>query len=342
MPSVDTAAVSTLIEKADIVTPMTIRAGVRTGLFDTLVDGPRDADGIAAALGGDRRAVQVTVDHLVHEDLLAVDDGLYALTPLGRLLTAENQQLGVRDLFDTSTLVGRNEISLTDFHYTVLTGRPASEARSGLTLWQEIDGARAGDDAQDGIDAFEWDEPGFAAELILRSDVWQTATNVVDLGGNTGSLLLALLRRHAHLHGTVLDFPVFVERAVHRATQRGLGDRLRGEGGSFFDPLPTGFDVYLLSAVLADWNDDDAITILRRAAEAAGPHGRVVVAEVHLIAGDNLAPATSVAVRIEGSVTRPDRSPADVASLIERAGLKIVDDDTSADDRSLFVAAVPS
>ncbi|GGF97850.1 hypothetical protein GCM10007304_09730 [Rhodococcoides trifolii] len=333
---VDTALVSELIGKADIVTPMTIRAGVRTGLFDALAAGPRDAVAVTCAIGGDRRGVQVALDHLVHEGLIDADTTgtsltTYSLTPLGRLLTAEHHELGVRDLLDTSTLVGRNEVALTDFHHTVLTGRPASEASTGRTLWQEID------DEEGCVDAFEWDEPGFAAESVLGSDVWNDVETVVDLGGNTGSLLLALLTRYPHLRGTVLDFPVFADRARTRAVERGLGDRLRGAHGSFFDPLPVGHDVYLLSAVLADWNDDDATAILRRAAEAAGDHGLVVVAEVHLIADGTLAPTTSVAVRIEGSVTRPDRTADDVAELIRRAGLQIESSDTSAADRSLFI-----
>jgi hypothetical protein len=341
---VDTALVSELIAKADIVTPMTIRAGVRTGVFDALAAGPRDAVAITCAVGGDRRGVQVALDHLVHEGLIEADNGpidtdetspsltLYSLTPLGRLLTAEHHELGVRDLLDTTTLVGRNEVALTNFHHTVLTGRPASEASSGRTLWQEID------DADENVDAFEWDEPGFAAEAVLESDVWNDVDTVVDLGGNTGSLLLALLTRYPHLHGAVLDFPVFADRAHARAVDRGLGDRLHGVHGSFFDPLPTGHDVYLLSAILADWNDDDAVAILRRAAEAAGDHGRVVIAEVHLIADGTLAPTTSVAVRIEGSVTRPDRTAEEVADLVRTAGLHIESSDTSAADRSLFIA----
>lgn len=330
--SVDMSLVSELVRKADLVTPMTIRAAVRTGLVDALASGEVTPAVAAALIGGDPRAVTVVLAHLYTEGLVTREDEAYSLTTLGRLLTEGNAELGLRDLMDSSTVVGRNESALTDLHHTILTGRPASEFASGHTLWEELDA--------DSVDpsVFDWKEPGFAAELILESAVWAGARTVLDLGGNTGSLMLALLASHPHLAGAVLDFPVFTSRALTRAAEAGLGDRLHTEAGSFFDALPSGYDVYLLSAVLADWNDDDAVTILRRAAEAAGPNGVVVVAEVHLASQGTLAPITSVAVRLEASVTRPDRRAGEVAALIERAGLVVVDADTARADRSLFVA----
>jgi hypothetical protein len=58
---------------------------------------------------------------------------------------------------------------------------------------------------------------------------------------------------------------------------------------SFFEPLPAGADVYVLSAILHDWPDVEAATILRRCAEAVSPAGRVLVAEQVLDSGDDLA-----------------------------------------------------
>jgi hypothetical protein len=48
-------------------------------------------------------------------------------------------------------------------------------------------------------------------------------------------------------------------------------------GQSFFDPLPAGCDLYLLKNVLADWPDPEAKLILKGCADAARPHGRIVI-----------------------------------------------------------------
>jgi hypothetical protein len=58
-----------------------------------------------------------------------------------------------------------------------------------------------------------------------------------------------------------------------------LGDRAEVTGGSFFDPLPTGGDAYLLFDVLHDWDDEQAHRILARCVEAMPEHGRLLVIE---------------------------------------------------------------
>jgi hypothetical protein len=56
-----------------------------------------------------------------------------------------------------------------------------------------------------------------------------------------------------------------------------VANRASAIAQSFFDPLPAGKDLYLIKNVLADWPDPEARAILSRCAEAARPHGRVVV-----------------------------------------------------------------
>ena len=72
--------------------------------------------------------------------------------------------------------------------------------------------------------------------------------------------------------------------AVRVAATLGLVDRAGRTGatavaGSFFDPLPTGGDAYLLADILHDWGDANAAAILARCAEAADPGGVVLVIE---------------------------------------------------------------
>ena len=45
----------------------------------------------------------------------------------------------------------------------------------------------------------------------------------------------------------------------------GLGDRTEVITGDFFQGVPTGGDIYLLSAILHNWNDTEAIHVARSA-----------------------------------------------------------------------------
>jgi hypothetical protein len=65
----------------------------------------------------------------------------------------------------------------------------------------------------------------------------------------------------------LVDRPAAVEQARRR-----LGGRAECVAGDFFASVPDGADAYLLSRVIHDWPDDDAIRILTtcRAAMAGG------------------------------------------------------------------------
>jgi hypothetical protein len=95
--------------------------------------------------------------------------------------------------------------------------------------------------------------------------------------------------------------------------------RLTTVGRSFFDPLPAGADLYLLSRVLNDWPDPDATAILRRCAEAVNATGRVIVIG-GVSADGNTGHGLSPELVLVGGVTR---SMERFRELAGEAGLEV-------------------
>lgn len=108
---------------------------------------------------------------------------------------------------------------------------------------------------------------------------WSALGEVIDVGGGDGSLLIALLRAHPTLRGTVLDLASPAATAARALASAGLADRGRAQIGSFFEPLPAGAGGYILSRLTSDWDDDHLLRILRNCAHAAWPNAKVLVVE---------------------------------------------------------------
>ena len=60
--------------------------------------------------------------------------------------------------------------------------------------------------------------------------------------------------------------------------------------GSFFETVPAGADVYLLSHIIHDWREDLCLTILGHCRRAMNPGGRVLITEMVLPPADTPHP----------------------------------------------------
>jgi hypothetical protein len=113
----------------------------------------------------------------------------------------------------------------------------------------------------------------------LASLDWRGDELFVDVGGGNGSLLAELAKRQPGLRGIVFDLP---ETDRDEAS---LGDRIEFVAGSFFESVPPG-DVYVLSTILHDWDDERAGAILRTIRASAPAGARLLVLDAVIQPGN--------------------------------------------------------
>ncbi|MEV6302067.1 methyltransferase [Actinoplanes sp. NPDC051861] len=249
-----------LWQAAGLVTPMAIRVAATLRLADHIAAGTRD---LAAATGTHPDALRRLMNHLVTAGVLT--EG-HTLTPLGERLR-DDHPAGERAWMDMDGAVGHAELSFVELLHAVRTGEPAFPVRYGVGYWDDLaadPGRSASFDALMGSRLTE-DAPAVAAALP-----WGELGHLVDVGGGSGELLIAILRAHPGLRGTVADLPGPAARAERAVAAAGLSGRAGVHAGSFFDPLPAGAGGYLLSGVLHDWDDPQAAQILHRCAQGGG------------------------------------------------------------------------
>jgi hypothetical protein len=105
---------------------------------------------------------------------------------------------------------------------------------------------------------------------------------IVDIGGGNGAALKRILSRFPTPRGIVFDRPEVVAEMAPTDT---MGGRITAEGGSFFDGVPAGADLYVLMNVLHNWSDEDCVRLLRAARDVMPSEARVLIVE-HILEPD--------------------------------------------------------
>jgi hypothetical protein len=244
------------------------------------------------------------------------EPGTFMLGPTGRLL---EDGAGFRAGLDQEGFGGRMDRAWPALLDTVRAGRPCYADVFGAAFWEDL---AAHPEIARSYDALMAAQSESIGPALAECFDWSDVREVVDVGGGTGTLLASLARAHPRLRGTVVDLPATAGAAAQRFTREGLAGRCRALGGSMFDALPKGADVYLLCVVIGDWDDAQAAAVLARCAEAAGVTGRVLIVEALLEAD----PAASAAMDLQMLVVSGGRARTleELRTVIAAAGLELV------------------
>jgi len=255
---------------------MAVRVAATLRLADHITTGTRTTAALAAAVDADQDALGRLLDHLVTAGVLShAGNDTYDLTALGDHLRDDHPD-EMRPVLDLEGAIGRAELCLVHLLHTVRTGEPAFPRQYGLEFWDDLS---ADDGRAASFDALMGARLVAHAPAVAAGYPWASLGHVVDVGGGDASLLIAILRAHGDLRGTVIDLPGPVRRAEKAIAAAGLDHRANAEVGSFFDALPSGAGGYLLSSILHNWDDAAAARIVRRCADAAPVTGRVLVVD---------------------------------------------------------------
>jgi predicted O-methyltransferase YrrM len=289
----------------------------KLGVADCLRDGPRSSDELAQATGTHApslyRLLRVLASRGVFEE---VTDGRFGLTPLGDLLRSD-----VVSSVRAELLLWGHPILWGPWGHllhSVETGERAFDHLYGVGIWEYL--ARHPEDGamfNAGIAAGE-----YHTQLSTVYD-FSGINLIVDIGGGNGRLLSAVLRANPATRGVLLDTPGVVSGADEILRAEGVAERCRVIAGDFFAELPSGGDVYVLSRVLMDWDDEHAVTILRNCRRAVAEQGRLLVME-RVIPPDNAPSLSQLSDLLSLAITGGRiRSESEMRQLFARARFRL-------------------
>lgn len=291
-------------------------AAARTGLTDALAEGPKPMDEVAEALQLHGPSLSRLARTLTGLGVLTdTGCGSYALTPLGRTLTSDDPG-SMRDL----------ALMWMETHYapfgglagTLRTGRPAAEDFYGRPFFDWL--GEYPEQVQRFSGAMANLTGGIKGAAVTGRD-WSSVHRVLDVGGADGTLLTQLLRTNPAAEGTVLDLAHVVPAVDAVAKEAGLEHRLDAVAGNFFESVPGGYDTYVMSMILHDWDDEGARRILANIAADAEPGARVVALELVVPPGDAPHMSKMIDLTMLGMLTGKERTEPEFRELVEGAGL---------------------
>jgi hypothetical protein len=252
-----------------------IHAAARLGIADLLGDGPRAVSELARATGSDEEALYRLLRGLAGRGLFREGPGnTFGLTPLAELLR-EDHPLSLRPL---SVMFGDLQYHpWGDLLYSIETGRCAYERRAGEPFFDSLakDPAAARTFSR-AMTSFLQSIPALVVEVYDFSSY----ERIVDVGSAHGTLMTAVLKANPSPRGVLFDLPHVVDGARQPLAAAGLADRCDFVGGDFLSAVPPGGDLYILSTILHDWNDEQSVRILQRCREAMTPRGKLILVEM--------------------------------------------------------------
>lgn len=139
---------------------------------------------------------------------------------------------------------------------------------------------------------------------------------VVDVGGGRGALLSGLLEAHLEMNGVLFDQPHVVADVAE------VG-RMRVAPGSFFESVPEGGDAYVLKWIIHDWENEEAIAILRTCRRAMRPDAVLLLVE-RLLGEPNEEPGAKFSdLNMLVSAGGRERTADEYAELFTASGLRL-------------------
>ena len=232
------------------VKPQLIYVAAKLGLADLLAAGPRPFDYLAERTEAEPQALQRLLRGLVNIGLLYnTDEAEFGLTELGQCLVSEADG----SMRQVAILQGEEIFrAWGNLLYSVQTGKPAFEYALGVEFFDYF--ARHEDVAQR-FNYFMSNTGGQAARALCAAYDFKDCRHLVDVGGGNGLLLTTALEANPHLEGTLFD--------VTANPSNVPPERCRVVQGDFFVEVPGDGDVYILSQIIHDWDDERARLILQ-------------------------------------------------------------------------------
>lgn len=294
-----------------------IYVAAELGIADLLKDGPKSIAQLSKETGAD-------------------PDTLYRIM---RTLTSEGIFKAKKNkYFETNTLGKHLQTDLEDSMYAFIKSTGADWAND---IWADIlKTAKTGKDFYKnkyGINFFEWLRTDNQARRLFSEGMANISSlsdipvanaidfsgfeTIVDIGGDNGTQLKAILKAYPGVKGFLFDLPLTI---ANTKKEHGPIKGLQYISGDFFDSVPPGHDLYLMKAVLHDFDDEKAVEILLNISKAMRDDSTLLIVENVIKEDNNESDFSKILdINVMAMMGGRVRTLEEYTALIEASGLRL-------------------
>jgi hypothetical protein len=294
-----------------------IHAVARLDIADLLSNGPKTLSELALASHSDQKSLYRLLRAVTSVGIFEEQaDGTFILNDLGSTLLSDVP--GSAKPWALANL-GEHYPAFGELTYGVQTGKVPFDHVHGVSLWDYYkQHPEAGVNLMKAMAGIS----GAVLKGIIDAFDFTPYATIVDIGGGNGAMLFAVLNSSPKSKGIVFDEPYVVE-ATMKQIPESLKDRCTVSGGSFFEEIPANADLYMTKWVVHDWNDDEAIALLKVCHKAMPVGGKLLIIDA-VIPDDALNRPHAgklLDINVMAMATGKERTFNEFKNLLEKAGL---------------------
>ena len=299
-----------------IFTVQAVYTSIKLGLIDGLSSGAKSCQELATELKVNENALLHLLRVLANNVFVEFVAGKYKLTSLSSQLQLHSSD----SLY--ATIVTQKELifpAWDKLHYSIKTGSSGFEAAFQASIYEYL-----GQNAEASINFNKCMEETTREWAIPALDKYNFSQvqKLVDVGGNTGSLTVALLQKYPHLQAILFDLEYAIKGAKDILESANVSERCQLIAGDFFKSVPKGGDLYLIARTLFNWDNSHAVEILKNVRAAMGSSGKLLIFDMVLPSQGNAEFELMVSLNllaINGALLRTDN---EYFELLEKAGFR--------------------
>jgi hypothetical protein len=291
----------------------------KLGIADLLAEKPQPISQLSMATKTHERALYRVLRSLASIGVFQeIEAKVFGLTPYAEALRTE-----------APGSVRNGIIFMGEAWHWNVWGQLLQSVKTGKPSWAEVHGAEvfdyfAGQPTESEIfNRAMTDMSVSTAPAVIETYDFSEFTTLVDIAGGHGYLLAQILKANPQLSGVLFDVPSVIAGASALLEQEGVSERIETVAGDFFKGVPANADAYIMKHIIHDWDDEQAIAILRNIRQAVQQNGKALLVETVVPDGNEAHYSKLLDLEMLVSPGGVERTAEEYRELFAAAGFRL-------------------